>query len=111
MIFKILVTLFLCILFFMLYSSRHAYFLRIPVLLGILVGAVCVWHTEAAATAAVFLGVGRASDLVFYCCILLAFYCFFTLYLKHEKTKEDLTILTREIALNQAQPPDKENRG
>lgn len=105
MIFQILVTLFLAIMFFMLFSSRHAYFMRVPILLTILFGMVCVWRLDVAAAAARFLGVGRTNDLIFSCSILLAFYCFFILYLKHEKTREDITELARRIAIDGALSP------
>ena len=105
MIFKIFVTLFLAVLFFMLYSSRHSYFLRLPVLLGILFGVVCVWYTRAAEQIAHFFGVGRATDLVFYLGTLLSFYCFFTLYLKQEIANENITMLVRKIAIDDALPP------
>lgn len=105
MIFQIAVTIFLGFMFFMLYSSRHAYFLRFPVLVLIIVGLLCVWHVEAAVSVAHFLGISRAPDLIFACCILLAFYCFFTLYLRQEKIKENITELVRKIAADNAIPP------
>lgn len=107
MIFQIAVTLFLGFMFFMLYSSRHAYVLRFPVLVVIIVGFLCVWHVEAAISVAHFLGIGRAPDLVFACCILLSFYCFFTLYLRQERIKENITELTRKMAVDNALPPVK----
>lgn len=105
MIFQISVTIFLAIIFFMLYSSRQAYFMRLPVLLGIFLGVVCVWYSEAAVSVAHFFGIGRAADLVFYICILLAFYCFFTLYIKQQATNENITRLVRKMAIDDAQPP------
>lgn len=105
MIFRLTVTAFLAVIFFMLYSSRQAYFMRLPVLLGIFFGIVCVWYSDAAAAVARFLGIGRAADMVFYICILLAFYCFFTLYIKQQATNENITRLTRALAIDDALPP------
>lgn len=105
MIFQITVTIFLCIIFFMLYSSRQAYFMRIPVLLGIFFGIVCVWYSEAATHVAHFFGIGRAADLVFYICILLSFYCFFTLYIKMQAINENITKMVRKLAIDDALPP------
>lgn len=111
MIFQASATLFLAIMFFMLFSSRHAYFLRIPVLCSILFGVVCLWYGEAASAVAHFFGVGRAADLVFYLCVLLAFYCFFTLYLKQEIAKENITILVRKLAIDDARAPLENGEG
>jgi hypothetical protein len=46
-----------------------------------------------------FLGIGRAVDVMIYLSILVLFYLVFRMYVKLEKTEQEITQLVRKIAL------------
>ncbi len=61
--------------------------------------AVVVWFPSVTVIPKKILGVGRGIDALVYISIVFLFYSVYRIYAKIEKTEQDVTKLTREMAL------------
>jgi small membrane protein len=55
-------------------------------------------------------GIARGVDLFIYVSIVSLFYIIFRIYVSIEKMKSEITLLTREIAINRAKSPIKKKK-
>ncbi len=87
------------IMFYFLVLTRRSAFQRLFVLAFFGVGTLLILVPDATTNIAHFLGVGRGADLVFYVSLLFLFVACFHFYLRFKRTEEQITLLTRELAL------------
>ncbi|QRG08426.1 DUF2304 domain-containing protein [Xanthobacter dioxanivorans] len=73
-------------------------------------GMVLVLFPELSSSLAEMLGVGRGTDLVFYCFILFVLTAIFHIHLRMRELSDTSTILARKIALMSAEVPPEPPR-
>lgn len=91
------------ILIFTLIQQHIGQFLRFTMFTSISTGLVVTWMPELANSIANHLGVGRGADLLFYLWILVSMLALFTVYLALKKKDEQITDLTRALAIHIAE--------
>jgi len=74
-----------------------------------LVGLVASFWPQSTTTVANVLGIRRGTDLLLYCTTLLALGGLFMLYVKLRRVRRDLTVLTRHLAVLDAQARDDDD--
>jgi hypothetical protein len=79
--------------------------LRLVTMLTVIVGLFFVWFPEKATGVANFVGVGRGTDLVLYCWILVSIILIVNLHIKLRHYESRFTELVRNIALRYCTPP------
>lgn len=72
----------------------------------LVVGAVLVLFPELANRAAALVGVGRGADLLLYLLVLAAYAGGLLTLAKFRRLERQLTILTRQLAIRDAEPPN-----
>lgn len=70
-----------------------------------LAAAVAVVWPRATIIVARGLGIGRGADLVLYCTVLMTFVGFFYVYSRFRRLDRQITLLVRELAIEQARSP------
>ncbi len=71
------------------------------------VGIYFVWLPDHATVVAGWLGVGRGTDLLIYLWILITLFVGVNLHLKIQAVRENITELTRAVALASARDPEE----
>jgi hypothetical protein len=71
------------------------------------IGMIFVVHPELTSKIATYLGIGRGADLVFYVVSLAGIAVVFNLHLRLRSYAEDISELTRSLAILSAKPPQK----
>jgi hypothetical protein len=74
----------------------------------ILGGLLIVWRPDLASVAANAVGVGRGSDLLFYCWVMISFVFVVNLHLKQRETRALMTELVRHLAIANAVYPERD---
>jgi hypothetical protein len=69
------------------------------------VGVTSLWPTSTAIMARA-LGIGRGADLVLYCSVLAMLVGFFYIYTRFRRLDRALTLLVRQLAIENPVPPD-----
>ena len=69
-----------------------------------------IWLPELTTTIAHTLGIERGADLVFYCAVLGGLTGFFLVYLQQRKTRRLLTLLVRQLAIDSAKIPPRQDK-
>jgi small membrane protein len=87
------------VMFYFLVLTRRSAFQRLFVTAFFGVGTILILLPDATTNIAHMLGVGRGADLVFYVSLLFLFVACFHFYLRFKRTEEQITVLTRELAL------------
>lgn len=72
-----------------------------------LVAAGFVLWPEASSRLAEFVGVGRGVDVMVYFALMLVFYMLFRIFVKFEKIERDITVLSRQAAINKAEKKEQ----
>lgn len=80
--------------------------LKIAIFSFVLAGIYFVWLPDHATVVANWLGVGRGTDLVIYLWIVLSFAIGLNLHFKIRSAREEITELTRALAMLSARAPD-----
>ena len=79
--------------------------LKIAIFGAVFAGVYFVWLPDHATLVANWLGVGRGTDLMIYLWILLSFAIGLNLHFKIRAARQDITDLTRAIAIASAKEP------
>lgn len=95
--------LFLILLYY-LSNSRRTPVISLIATGGAVSGILFVWDPALSTKIATNLGVGRGADLIFYCWGLISVALFLSVHLKFQKLNDALTLLVREMALDDAGP-------
>jgi len=66
------------------------------------VAGIAIYEPEATTVLARAIGIQRGADLVLYCSVLAGLVGFFIVYLQMRRTDREITLLVRELALQQA---------
>lgn len=74
------------------------------IMLWIVAGIAIAWP-EGTALLARALGIGRGTDLVLYCAVLTMLVGFLMVYARLQKLNREITLLTRHLALQEAETP------
>lgn len=103
MIIKVFLTL-LCslILFYSLSKTSKYRFSKFIITLVITIGYFAIWNPNLTTFIANLMGVGRGTDLLLYILIITNLYTLSKIKLKFEEQDEKFTILSRKVALIQA---------
>lgn len=111
MIIQILLTVGL--LFIGLYGytqKRRSLPLSIVICVSVVIAMYFVWAPAHANAVAHRIGVGRGADLVFYCWGLISLLLLVNLQVRLLKTREQITLLARRIAIVEAEALDQQIR-
>lgn len=111
MIIQILLTVGL--LFIGLYGyaqKRRSLPLCIVICVSVVIAMYFVWAPAHANAVAHVIGVGRGADLVFYCWTLISLLLLVNLQVRLLKTREQITMLARRIAIVEAEALDHQGR-
>ena len=87
------------ILIYFLLTSRRPSVISFVVTLGTGSGLLFVWQPELTQQIAVFIGVGRGADMIFYSWLVVSLALFLNFHVKQRAYLESLTILARELAI------------
>lgn len=110
MIIRILLTIFFIVLGAYNYRSSIAFrTVKFSLYLVSGFGIFFVWNDDLLVKLANVIGVGRATDLVFYLSFCLNFYIFLNLHLKIRELRQNQTKLVRELATLRAQETESLN--
>lgn len=92
------------ILAYYLLNNRRIDVTTYIALIGAASGLFFVWNPEKSNDIAVFVGVGRGADLIFYCLGLIGAALVLTLYVKIRQLDQVMTKFVRETAIAEALP-------
>ena len=102
--FQIVLTLFVIYFIWRVFSKKNKGVLKIYELLGWLViwliVLVALWWPGTLSLVALWLGIGRGVDLAIYVALVMQFFLIFRLFVKADRQQQEVTILTRNIAIN-----------
>jgi small membrane protein len=84
--------------------------LRIALALVILLGLYFVWFPDETNTLAHLVGVGRGTDLLLYCWIVISILLILVLHLRMNRLADRMTDLVRGVALERAEAPPAPER-
>ena len=93
------------VLLYALLQRPKAPYVSIMMSLVSLAGIYFVWSPESANKLAHIVGVGRGADLIIYCWLIISLIISMNLQFKILQLRGAITILVREIALQNAQEP------
>ena len=106
MIFQVLLVVALCILaVYAYFQRRNAPLIAVSVFVLTLCGLVLAVAPDIANDLAHFVGIGRGTDLIVYCFILISLAAIFNVHLRFRLNEQHLTELVRAFALLTAQKP------
>jgi hypothetical protein len=98
-----------CLLYALLQRQRSR-FISLAIAVAALVGIYFVLVPESTSRLALLVGVGRGTDLILYCWLVISLMVSISLHFKILRLQSAITELAREIAL-QAAPGTTEDRG
>lgn len=102
MIQVLLIVAILCLALLYYFKQKKAIAESVAFFLLIIAGIYFVLFPQSTSVVAQFLGVGRGTDLVFYCSFVVFVFFFIKLYIKIEKLESKLTEFIQKDALNKA---------
>lgn len=88
-------------------QMRRSQPLSIVICVNVTIAMYFVWAPAHANLVAQAIGVGRGADLVFYCWVLISLLLIVNLQVRLLKTREQITMLARRIAIVEAEALDK----
>lgn len=105
--FQIISSLFVVYFIWRVFSKKNKGVLKISELFGWLIIWVIIlialWWPGVLSMVALKLGVGRGVDLAIYVALILQFFLTFRLFVKLDRQQQEITIITRSIAINNAE--------
>ena len=70
-----------------------------------IIAGLAIYKPNTLTIIANYLGIVRGADLVFYCAVLLGIFSYFRSYILHKKISNEITNMTRKIAIRDAIKP------
>lgn len=112
--FQILLSTFIVYFIWRIFSKKNKGILKIHELIGWLViwfvVLVGLWWPGVLSLIALKLGVGRGVDLAIYLALILQFFLIFRLFIKGDRQQQEITVITRSIAIDKAQYEHDDNK-
>jgi len=68
-----------------------------------LAAGVAILWPQVTSKVARLLGIGRGADLVFYCAVVIMLIGFWTIYIRLRRVRRDITLLVRQLAIQEAE--------
>lgn len=110
--FQIILSVFVVYFIWRIFSKKNKGILKISELIGWLIVWLVVlsglWWPGLLSLVAFKLGVGRGVDLAIYVALILQMFLIFRLFVKADRQQQEITIITRAIAIQDANRKDND---
>ncbi len=114
LLFQIILSTFVIYFIWRMFSKKNKGVLKISELVGWLIVWLIVlsglWWPGLLSLVAFKLGVGRGVDLAIYVALILQMFLIFRLFVKADRQQQEITIITRKIAIQDANQKNNESK-
>jgi hypothetical protein len=106
MIIQFMLTAGVCLCLLYAFNQFKQWPVSLAIALVAIFGLVIIWYPEVANSLAVWVGVSRGADLLFYAWILISMFVILNLHIRNRSIDRKIAIILREVALAYPLRPD-----
>ena len=105
MIIQFVLTAGVCLCLLYAFNQIKRWPLSLAIALVAILGVGCIWHPKWANSLAVWVGVSRGADLMFYIWIVISMFVILNLHIRNRVVDRKLAAIVRELALLKPRRP------